>query len=89
VHAEILLAPLRRGSDHAVGSFIDTIGATIVPVDRVIARRAARLRGAHSALRLPDAISLATAVVAAAEYVTLDRRLREVADAAVEDVAGR
>jgi len=81
VYAEILVRPLQRGSDHAVDAFIDAIGATIVPIDRVIARRAAKLRGAHRALRLPDAISLATALVVGAEYVTLDRRLGKIADA--------
>jgi predicted nucleic acid-binding protein len=81
VYAEILVRPLQRGSDHAVDAFIDAIRATIVPFDRVIARRAAKLRGAHRALRLPDAISLATALVAGAEYVTLDRRLGKIADA--------
>lgn len=82
VYAEILVRPLQRGSDHAVDAFIDAIGATIVPIDRVIARRAAKLRGAHRALRLPDAMSLATALVVGAEYVTLDRRLGRIADAA-------
>jgi predicted nucleic acid-binding protein len=81
VYAEILVRPLQRGSDHAVGAFIDAISATIVPTDRVIARRAAQLRGAHRALRLPDAISLATALVVGAEHVTLDRRLGQIADA--------
>jgi predicted nucleic acid-binding protein len=80
VYAEILVRPLERGSDHAVDAFIDAINATIVPIDRVIARRAAQLRGAHRALRLPTAISLATALVADAEYVTLDRRLGKIAD---------
>jgi predicted nucleic acid-binding protein len=81
VYAEILVRPMQRGSDHAVDAFIDAISATIVPIDRAIARRAARLRGAHRALRLPDAISLATALVGGAEYVTLDRRLGKIAAA--------
>jgi predicted nucleic acid-binding protein len=51
-----------------------------VPIDRVIARRAAQLRGSHRALRLPDAISLATALAAGAEYITLDRRLGKIAE---------
>ena len=80
VYAEILVRPIQRGSDHAVDAFIDAISATIVPIDRVIVRRAAQMRGAHRALRLPDAISLATALVGGAEYVTLDRRLRKIAE---------
>lgn len=81
VYAEILVRPIQRGSDHTVDAFINAIGAKIVPVDRDIARRAAQLRGSHRALRrLPDAISLATALVAGAEFVTLDRRLGRTAE---------
>jgi predicted nucleic acid-binding protein len=86
VFAEILVRPIQCGSDHAIDAFLDAISATIVPVDRVIARRAALLRGSHRALRLPDAISLATALVVDAEYVTLDRRLSKIAG--VERSAG-
>jgi predicted nucleic acid-binding protein len=80
VYAEILVRPLQHGSDHTVDAFINAIGAKIVPFDRDIARRAAQLRGSHRALRLPDAISLATALVAGAEFITLDRRLGKTAD---------
>jgi len=80
VYAEILVRPLQRDSDHTVDAFINAIGAKIVPIDRDIARRAAQLRGSHPALRLPDAISLATALVAGAEFVTLDRRLGKTAE---------
>lgn len=79
VYAGILVRPLQRGRDDAVDAFIDAIGATVVPIDRVIARHAAQLRGAHGALRLPDAMSLATALVAGADFVTLDRRLGKIA----------
>jgi predicted nucleic acid-binding protein len=65
VYAEILVRPLLLGSDDRVDAFINAIGASIVPIDRDIARRAARLRGSHRGLRLPDAISLATALVLA------------------------
>jgi len=80
VYAEILVRPLQSASDHTVDAFIAAIGARIVPIDRDIARRAARLRGSHRALRLPDAISLATALVNGAELLTLDRRLSKIAD---------
>lgn len=80
VYAEILVRPLQRGTDQTVDAFIDAIGAKIVPIDRHIARRAAQLRGAHRALRLPDAISLATALTAGAQLITLDRRLARIAD---------
>lgn len=80
VYAEVLVRPIQHGSDRAVDAFIDAISATIVPIDRVIARRAAQLRGSHRALRLPDAISLATALGLGAEHVTLDRRLGRIAE---------
>lgn len=80
VYAEILVRPLQYGSEDSVDAFIAAIGATIVPVDRDVARRAAQLRGTHRALRLPDAISLATALVNGAQLLTLDRRLSRIAD---------
>lgn len=79
VYAEILVRPLQRGTDDTVDEFIAAIGATIVAVDRDIARRAAQLRGTHRVLRLPDAISLAVALVSGAEFLTLDRRLSKTA----------
>jgi predicted nucleic acid-binding protein len=80
VYAAILVRPMQSGSDHIVDAFIAAIGARIVPIDRDIARRAAQLRGSHRALRLPDAVSLATALVSGAELVTLDHRLSKIAD---------
>jgi predicted nucleic acid-binding protein len=80
VYAEILVRPLQRGDDAAVDQFIAAINATLVPLDRDIARCAARLRGTHQSLRLPDAISLATALVAGAEFLTLDHRHSRTAD---------
>jgi predicted nucleic acid-binding protein len=80
VYAEILVRPLQRGDDDAVDQFIVAIDATLVPLDRSIARCAARLRGSHQSLRQPDAISPATALITGAEFVTLDHRLRRAAD---------
>jgi len=57
-----------------------------VRLDRIIARRAARLRASHRALRLRDAHSLATALVAGAEHVTLDRCFGTIAE--IERTAG-
>lgn len=79
VYAEVMVRPLARGADVRVDEFIDAIGATVFAVDRDIARRAAGLRARHRSLRLPDALSLATALTAGAELVTLDQRLRRVA----------
>jgi predicted nucleic acid-binding protein len=51
----------------------------VVAIDRPLARRAAQLRGRHRSLRLPDALSLATALASGAELVTPDHRLRRIA----------
>jgi predicted nucleic acid-binding protein len=79
VYAEILVRPLQRGTDAVVEEFVDAIGADVVPVNRDIARRAAGLRARHRSLRLPDAFSLATAMAAPADLLTLDNGLRRIA----------
>jgi predicted nucleic acid-binding protein len=79
VYAEILVHPTKRGTDHTIDEFLSAIGADIIAVDRHIARRAARLRASHNALRLPDALSLATALASDAQLLTLDRRLNTIA----------
>jgi predicted nucleic acid-binding protein len=79
VYAEVMVRPLASGTGARVDEFIDAIGATVLAIDRELARRAAGLRAGHRSLRLPDALSLATALMAGAELVTLDQRLRRVA----------
>ncbi|MGH2899818.1 MAG: type II toxin-antitoxin system VapC family toxin [Solirubrobacteraceae bacterium] len=79
VYAEILVHPLKRGSDQAIDDFLTAIGADVVAVDRDIARRAAQLRATHRSVRLPDALSLATAHAAEADFLTLDQRLQKIA----------
>lgn len=79
VYAEVMVRPLARGTGGRVDEFIDAIGATVLAIDRELARRAAGLRVRHRSLRLPDALSLATALMAGADLVTLDQRLRRVA----------
>lgn len=82
VYAEILVHPLKRGSDQAIDDFLTAIGADVVAVDRDIARRAAQLRATHPSLRLPDALSLATAHATKSDLLTLDRRLQKLARSA-------
>ena len=77
VYAEILVHPLKRGHDQAIDDFLTAIGADIVAVDRDIARRAAQLRATHPNLRLPDALSLATAHATKSDLLTLDQRLQK------------
>jgi predicted nucleic acid-binding protein len=80
VYAEILVRPLLGGTGAIVDDFLDAVRAEVVPVDRHTARLAAQLRARHSALRLPDAFSLATALVADAQLLTLDETLRRAAE---------
>ena len=78
VYAEVIVQPLQQGSDMTVDSFLDAAGVRFVVADRAIARRAAELRAAHASLRLPDAMSLATALVSDADLLTLDKKLKRI-----------
>jgi predicted nucleic acid-binding protein len=79
VYAEILIRPLHRGADAQVDAFLDVAEVQVVSLDRQLARRAAELRARHPSLRLPDALSLATARSLNAELATFDRRLQRFA----------
>ena len=71
-YAESLVGPSRRGSDAiaTVDAFLDALPAAVEPASREIAREAAGLRATHGgALRLPDALVLATARVMGADLV--------------------
>ena len=61
-YAESLVMPYRQGPGAAgrVDRFIEDFAVRVEPVGREIARLAARLRARHRALRLPDALMLAT-----------------------------
>ncbi len=64
-YAECLVGPLRRGPEAAaiVDAFLEALPARVEPVTRSIARTAAALRSRHGhAVRLPDALVLATAI---------------------------
>ena len=79
VYAEMLVRPVQRGTDATVDQFIDAAGVVVVPIDRGVARTAAALRAKHRSLRLPDALSLATAIDNDASLLTLDRKLQQIA----------
>ena len=79
VYAESIVRPLQQGTDATVDEFFDAAGISIVPIDRAVARRAAALRAEHQSLQLPDAMSLATAIVTDSALLTLDKRLRQIA----------
>ena len=79
VYAESIVRPLHQGTDATIDEFFDAAGISIVPIDRAVARRAAALRAEHQSLRLPDAMSLATAIATDAVLLTLDKKLRRIA----------
>lgn len=80
--AEFLVGPSRKGQwaiDQAE-STLDGIGARVEPATRAIGRRAAFLRARHGpAMRLPDALVVATAAeIGASRILTTDRRWPDV-----------
>ncbi len=79
VYAEVIVRPLQQGTDATVDGFLEAAGVRLIPTDRLIARRAARLRADRAGLRLPDAMSLATALVNGATLLTLDKKLNRIA----------
>lgn len=79
VYAESIVRPLQQGTEATVDEFFDAAGISIIPVDRAVARRAAALRAEHQSLRLPDAMSLATAIATDSALLTLDKKLRQIA----------
>jgi predicted nucleic acid-binding protein len=61
-YAEVMTGvSLGHHSEEAVSGFFDVLISDLLPVDRAVAARAARLRGARRSLRMPDALILATA----------------------------
>jgi predicted nucleic acid-binding protein len=74
--AECLVGPARRGAAdiRTVRNLVERLPISIIPLDVEIATAAARLRATHRALRLPDALVIATAIEAAADQlITTDR----------------
>ncbi len=81
VIAEVLVSAARLGPDAmaTAEAFLDTIADEVAVVDRAVARAAAVLRANHPAIRLPDALVLATGQVHVVDEIhTGDRRWRSV-----------
>lgn len=75
--AECLVGPSRRGrrAIETVDDLFVRLPIEIVLLDAAIARMAAGIRAKHTAVRLPDALVIATAAHASADrLVTTDRR---------------
>jgi predicted nucleic acid-binding protein len=71
-YAECLVSPQRRGPDAVavVDRFLDALPVRVEPADRSIAAAAAALRATHgTALRLPDGLVIATAIVLGADRI--------------------
>ncbi len=71
-YAECLISPHRRGPDAVavVDRFLDALPARVEPADRSIAAAASALRATHgTALRLSDALVIATALVLGADRI--------------------
>jgi predicted nucleic acid-binding protein len=84
VVAEVLVGACRQGTETRRLAQLDRTFGPPRPVDSAVALAAARLRAGHRALRLPDALVLATAQVDAADVIlTSDRSWRRI-DARVQ-----
>jgi predicted nucleic acid-binding protein len=75
-YAEMLVGPARRGraAVDAAREFVIDLVLRVEPISADIAKRAAGLRAAHRALKLPDALVIATAdALEATLLLTADR----------------
>lgn len=72
VFAEVLVAATREGAKvvRAYEEMIDDIAREVRPIDRETAKAAAAIRAKHKAIRLPDALVLATGHMLDAEVLT-------------------
>ncbi|MDA8071844.1 MAG: PIN domain-containing protein [Actinomycetota bacterium] len=73
--AELLTgAKLGHHDERTVRRFFTQTTSTRIPLDEPVAERAAELRAAHKALKMPDALILATADLHADVVLTGDER---------------
>ena len=79
VYGEVMRMP-HGNSLEPIGQFFDNLNGQDYPADRVVCSKAAELRHTYSALKLPDAIHLASALIARADiFITADKRLLAIA----------
>ncbi len=67
--AETLVAPARAGKLAAARAAIRLLDLRVTPIDEAVGVEAARLRGRHQALRLPDALVIASGKVLRARTI--------------------
>lgn len=81
---EALVIPIRNSDTFLIDAYERLLRSpqiTLVPIDRLILREAARLRAVMATLRTPDAIHAATAITSeCSQFLTNDRRLRTIPD---------
>jgi predicted nucleic acid-binding protein len=76
-YAESLVDPARKGRLDEARNALAALQFQIVPIDRLLAERAASLRAHERGLRLPDALVLACGELLDADVIlTADRRWR-------------
>ena len=75
VFGEVLRMPSGESLE-PIKQFFSSLGGRDYPADRNVCSLAAELRRKHPALKLPDALHLATAKIAQADkFITADRQL--------------
>lgn len=89
--AEVLVMPYRHNDEKLAGlykNWMDSEGwLNVGPVDRSILMDAARIRGRHPSIKLPDAVHLSTAIMfECSHFLTGDERLRRRIQRMPEDV---
>jgi predicted nucleic acid-binding protein len=67
--AETLVVPSRAGREDEVRAKIQLLDLSVIPISEEIAVEAARLRGTHRSLRLPDALVIASGDILGADSI--------------------
>ncbi|MGI8609852.1 MAG: type II toxin-antitoxin system VapC family toxin [Candidatus Dormibacteria bacterium] len=77
--AETMVIPARMGELEEAWAKVQSLDLRVAPVEEFVALEAARLRGRHRALRLPDALVIVTGEVLLADSIlTGDRRWQSI-----------
>lgn len=86
--AECLVGPFKKcdtGLEARYRAFFGDPDVTVLPMTVAVYERAARIRATHAAIKLPDALHLATAIEnGCGAFVTADAKLASCTDIAVE-----
>jgi predicted nucleic acid-binding protein len=86
VYGEVMRMPA-GSSLEPIRQFFDTLGGKDYPANRIVCSKAAELRRTYPPLKLPDALHLATAIIARADtFITADKRLLAVAKKEITSV---